>query len=163
MPQEIPEALPVLPEPPPEFSPPLFARIKPLHVLVVQVVETLPGRDSAWHKHEVEAVHLLPVVFHGPLLLDAGPHGGAREGSELRHVHVVEPQGHDEIARRADRFLGFARKPHHEQSLCAQACLFDARHRVPHLVESNARLMPLEHPRVRRLNPQGDHQAPCVL
>ena len=149
----------MLPQPAAEPAPPLPVRVEALHVGVVELVQGLARVDAPGHEDEVEAVHPAPVLLEPALVPDGLPQRRAVKGGELGHVHVVQAQGEDEVAGRADGGLGLAGQAHHEEALGAQPRGLDAPDRLPDFLEVDAGLVLRHQVRVAGLDAQRDHQA----
>ena len=96
----VPEAVAMLPEAVPESSAPGGVGVKPLHMLVVEPVEPLPGGDALGNKDEVEAVHQPPVFVKiaGFAADTFVPDRRAIQRAELGHVHFIEIERENEVA-----------------------------------------------------------------
>jgi len=116
MTEQVKEAVTVFPEAISEFPPPAGIGIEALHMLVVELVQPLPGGNSPGDENKIQAIHQPPVFIERTLFPDRRPEGRSRERGELGHVHVIESQGDDKIRRPADRFFRFSRQPHHEEA-----------------------------------------------
>jgi len=113
--EQVQEAVTVLPETIPESLPPAGIGIEALYVLVVELVQPLPGGYAPGDENEIQAIHQPPVFLESSFHSDRRPEGGAGKGGEFGHVHVIQSQVDDKIRRPADRFLRFTWKPHHEK------------------------------------------------
>ena len=142
-----------------ETPPPVRAGIEAFDMLVVEFVQGLPGGDGPGHEDEVQAVHLSPVFPEGTVLLKILPHRGAVKGRELGHVHVVQAEGHDEIAGAADGGLGFPGQTHYEKTLGPQPVGLDAANSVPDRLRMHAGFVAVHQLRVAGFDAQGHLQA----
>ena len=73
----------MLPDPLSESPAPAGIRVKSLYVSVIELVQFIFRSYPFRNKHEVETIHLTPVIIKGSLLKYGGPHRRAIKGVNL--------------------------------------------------------------------------------
>lgn len=142
-----------------ELHDPVFALVKLLEKLLIEVVQPLLRFDPVRHVNEIETVHQLPLFRERAFLMDSLIDRRPRERRELGHVHIVKFQTVDEVCRHFYCLFGLARKAHHEQALGPDASLLDELDRGLHFVEIDLGLVARQDLGGTRLDAEAYHPA----
>ena len=87
----------MLPDTVAEFFAPGGIGIKALHMLIIELIESLLGGNSFRHKNKIETVHQTPVFIECSLVFYCVPKRRSGKRRKLCHVHVVQPKRYDKV------------------------------------------------------------------